>query len=62
MTNIPESFKRKAEEITQDLLDAKSNVRFKDKLFTFVEWLLKESVMLAYLISYMPFYSFSYQL
>lgn len=48
MANIPESFKRKAEEITQDLLDAESNVRFKDKMFTFVEWLLEESVMLAY--------------
>lgn len=36
MTNIPESFKRKAEEITQDLLDAKSNVRFKDKLICYI--------------------------
>lgn len=48
--------------MTQDVLDAKSNVRFKDKFVTFVEWLLKDSVMLAYLRSGMTFYSFNYQL
>jgi hypothetical protein len=46
MAKIPESLKRKAEAITEDLLPSKSKERYNEEYCKFVEWLGKENVRL----------------